>query len=78
MGCSCEHPVSRLPTREVVGIDISEVWHDADGIFHRPGGQNRLSGPSPTRVDYGSFASFTDPDGNGWYLQEVLTRAPGR
>lgn len=60
------------------GIDISEVWHDADGLFHRPGGRNRVSGPSPDRADYGSFASFSDPDGNGWYLQEVLTRAPGR
>lgn len=60
------------------GIDISEVWHDADGLFHRPGGRNRVSGPSPDRADYGSFASFSDPDGNGWFLQEVLTRAPGR
>ena len=60
------------------GIDISDVWHDADGLFHRPGGRNRVSGPSPDRADYGSFASFSDPDGNGWFLQEVLTRAPGR
>ena len=60
------------------GIGISEVWHDADGIFHRPGTANRVSGPSPTRADYGSFASFSDPDGNGWFLQEVVTRAPGR
>ncbi|WP_370633179.1 VOC family protein [Pseudarthrobacter sp. L1SW] len=60
------------------GIDISEVWHDVDGLFHRPGGRNRVSGPSPDRADYGSFASFSDPDGNGWFLQEVLTRAPGR
>jgi catechol 2,3-dioxygenase-like lactoylglutathione lyase family enzyme len=60
------------------GIEISEVWHDADGLFHRPGGRNRVSGPSPTRADYGSFASFSDPDGNGWFLQEVVTRAPGR
>ncbi|MFE4197056.1 VOC family protein [Paenarthrobacter sp. NPDC056912] len=60
------------------GIDISEVWHDADGLFHQPGGRNRISGPSPDRADYGSFASFSDPDGNGWFLQEVLTRAPGR
>lgn len=60
------------------GIDISEVWHDADGLFHQPGGRNRVSGPSPERADYGSFASFNDPDGNGWFLQEVVTRAPGR
>jgi catechol 2,3-dioxygenase-like lactoylglutathione lyase family enzyme len=60
------------------GIEISEVWHDADGIFHRPGNLNRVSGPSPTRADYGSFASFSDPDGNGWLLQEIVTRLPGR
>lgn len=59
-------------------IDISEVWHDADGLFHQPGGRNRVSGPSPERAGYGSFASFNDPDGNGWFLQEVVTRAPGR
>jgi len=60
------------------GIPISEVWHDADGLFHRPGTLNRVSGPSPTRADYKSFASFEDPDGNGWFLQEIVTRAPGR
>lgn len=60
------------------GIEISEVWHDADGLFHRPGGANQVSGPSPERADYGSFASFNDPDGNGWFLQEIVTRAPGR
>lgn len=60
------------------GIAVSEVWHDADGLFHRPGSANQVSGPSPKRADYGSFASFNDPDGNGWFLQEVVTRAPGR
>lgn len=60
------------------GIETSGVWHDADGLFHRPAGANRVAGPSPTRADYGSFVSFNDPDGNGWFLQEVVTRAPGR
>ncbi|MFZ4895406.1 VOC family protein [Plantibacter sp. Mn2098] len=60
------------------GVDISEVWHDADGVFHHAGTANRVSGPHPDRADYGSFASFADPDGNGWILQEVVTRAPGR
>lgn len=60
------------------GIEISEVWHDADGYFHRPGNVNRVSGPNPTRADYGSFASFSDPDGNGWLLQEIVNRLPGR
>lgn len=60
------------------GIDVSEVWHDAGGIFHHIGEEARVSGPHPDRADYGSFVSFSDPDGNGWYIQEVVTRAPGR
>lgn len=60
------------------GVDISEVFHDADGAFHHPGNANRVAGPHPDRADYGSFASFSDPDGNGWVLQEINTRAPGR
>jgi catechol 2,3-dioxygenase-like lactoylglutathione lyase family enzyme len=60
------------------GVDISEEFHDAGGVMHRLGGEGRLAGPHPQRTDYGSFASFSDPDGNGWYLQEVNTRAPGR
>jgi catechol 2,3-dioxygenase-like lactoylglutathione lyase family enzyme len=60
------------------GIEVSEVWHDADGAFHRAGGKNRVSGPAPDRADYGSFVSFEDPDGNGWFLQEIVTRLPGR
>ncbi|PHM06770.1 VOC family protein [Nostoc sp. 'Peltigera malacea cyanobiont' DB3992] len=60
------------------GIDIGEVFHDVGGIFHRAGTEGRATGPDPERRDYGSFASFSDPDGNGWLLQEVKTRAPGR
>lgn len=60
------------------GANVSEVWHDADGVFHHAGTDNRVSGPHPERASYGSFASFEDPDGNGWILQEVVTRAPGR
>ncbi|SNT53155.1 hypothetical protein SAMN05216276_10565 [Streptosporangium subroseum] len=60
------------------GADVSEVWHDADGVFHHAGTENRVAGPHPDRADYGSFASFTDPDGNEWTLQEIVTRAPGR
>jgi catechol 2,3-dioxygenase-like lactoylglutathione lyase family enzyme len=60
------------------GADISEVWHDADGIFYRGGGRNRVPGPNPERRSYSSYASLTDPDGNGWVLQEVTTRLPGR
>jgi catechol 2,3-dioxygenase-like lactoylglutathione lyase family enzyme len=60
------------------GIDVSDVFHDAGGVFHRPGTDGRVPGAHPERADYGSFASFADPDGNGWVLQEVVTRAPGR
>jgi catechol 2,3-dioxygenase-like lactoylglutathione lyase family enzyme len=60
------------------GVDISEVFHDAGGVFHHAGTGSRVSGPHPERADYASFASFSDPDGNGWVLQEVKTRAPGR
>jgi catechol 2,3-dioxygenase-like lactoylglutathione lyase family enzyme len=60
------------------GIDVSEVFHDAGGVFHHAGKDERVEGPDPDRRDYGSFASFSDPDDNGWVLQEVKTRAPGR
>jgi hypothetical protein len=54
------------------------VFHDAGGVFHHPGTEDRVAGPDPGHRSYISFASFSDPDGNGWYLQEVTTRAPGR
>ncbi|MFC5262683.1 VOC family protein [Kribbella qitaiheensis] len=60
------------------GAEVSEIWHDADGVFHHSGEANRVSGLHPEHASYGSFASFSDPDGNGWTLQEVVTRAPGR
>ena len=59
------------------GADVSEVFHDAGGVFHHAGNEARLGGPAADRADYGSFASFSDPDGNGWMLQEVRTRLPG-
>jgi catechol 2,3-dioxygenase-like lactoylglutathione lyase family enzyme len=60
------------------GVDVSEVFHDVGGVFHHAGEEGRLSGPHPSRNSYGSFASFSDPDGNGWVFQEVTTRLPGR
>jgi catechol 2,3-dioxygenase-like lactoylglutathione lyase family enzyme len=60
------------------GVDVSEVFHDAGGIFHHAGTEARVAGPAPEHADYGSFASFSDPDGNGWVLQEVRARLPGR
>ena len=60
------------------GVEVSEVFHDAGGVFHHAGTEARVAGPHPDRADYGSFASFNDPDGNEWVVQEVKTRAPGR
>ncbi len=60
------------------GVDVSEPFHDVGGIFHHAGTEGRVAGPDPKRSDYGSFASFSDPDGNGWLLQEIKVRLPGR
>ncbi len=60
------------------GVAVSETFHDATGVFHHAGSARRVHGPAPDRADYGSFAAFSDPDGNGWILQEIKTRLPGR
>jgi catechol 2,3-dioxygenase-like lactoylglutathione lyase family enzyme len=60
------------------GVEVSEVFHDAGGVFHHAGTEARVGGPAPEHADYGSFASFNDPDGNGWLLQEIKVRLPGR
>ncbi len=60
------------------GVDVSAPFHSVDGLFHRIGTDGRVTGPDPDRRSYISFASFSDPDGNGWLLQEVSQRAPGR
>ncbi len=60
------------------GVGVSEVFHDTGGVFHHARTAARAPGPAPEHVTYGSFASFEDPDGNGWFLQEVTTRLPGR
>ncbi len=60
------------------GAEVSEVFHDVGGVFHHAGTEGRVPGPDPERRSYASFASFRDPDGNGWLLQEITTRLPGR
>ncbi|MFC4035182.1 VOC family protein [Streptomyces polygonati] len=60
------------------GVDVSAVFHDGTGVFHRAGEVGRVPGPAPDRASYGSFAALSDPDGNGWLLQEITTRLPGR
>ena len=60
------------------GAEVSEVFHDAGGVFHHGGTEARVAGPAENHQSYGSFASFRDPDGNNWYVQEITTRLPGR
>src|SRR3954447_19713140 len=62
------------------GVDISDVFHaETPGAQFEPDGSSgRVSGREPNHESYSSFATFTDPDGNGWLLQEVTNRLPGR
>lgn len=62
------------------GADVSEIFHPgAPGAHFQPSGsRDRLAGPSPDHISYQSYATFSDPDGNTWLLQEVTTRLPGR
>ena len=59
------------------GADVSEVFHFEGGI-RVTGTKGRAKGPDPEDHSYRSFASFSDPDGNGWLLQEIKSRLPGR
>jgi catechol 2,3-dioxygenase-like lactoylglutathione lyase family enzyme len=65
------------------GVDVSEVFHGASGVYAGTDepylfGRLRVSGPDPEHGSYRSFASFRDPDGNGWLFQEITTRLAGR
>jgi catechol 2,3-dioxygenase-like lactoylglutathione lyase family enzyme len=60
------------------GVNASEVFHYAGGPFNTTGENPRVSGRDPEGRSYYSFVSFEDPDGNGWLLQEITTRLPGR
>jgi catechol 2,3-dioxygenase-like lactoylglutathione lyase family enzyme len=64
------------------GTEVSEVFHCKAGTACRfqegDGAFERVGGPAPDHTSYSSFASFSDPDGNGWLLQEVTDRLPGR
>jgi len=66
--------------RELVahGVEVSDVFHFDGNLLHVTGTKGRLPGPDPKGSSYFSFASFSDPDGNSWLLQEVKTRFPGR
>ncbi len=65
------------------GVKVSEVFHGASGVYAGKDepylfGRIRLNGPDAEHGSYRSFASFSDPDSNGWLLQEVTMRLPGR
>jgi catechol 2,3-dioxygenase-like lactoylglutathione lyase family enzyme len=65
------------------GVAVSEVFHGTGDKYSGPDepylfGRVRVSGPDPERRSYRSFASFHDPDGNGWLFQEITSRLPGR
>ena len=62
------------------GAEVSEVFHaGAPGAQFQPDGtSNRVAGQAPEHASYSSFATFSDPDGNGWLLQEITNRLPGR
>jgi catechol 2,3-dioxygenase-like lactoylglutathione lyase family enzyme len=65
------------------GVKISEAFHDAGGVYAGADdpylfGRRRVGGRDPEHRSYRSFASFVDPDGNGWLLQEITQRLPGR
>lgn len=61
------------------GVEVSEVFHPGTpGAQFQPEGSGRVGGPAADHTSYGTFATFSDSDGNGWLLQEVTTRLPGR
>jgi catechol 2,3-dioxygenase-like lactoylglutathione lyase family enzyme len=60
------------------GVNVSEVFHYAGGPFNNAVENPRVAGRDPEGRSYFSFASFEDPDGNRWLLQEITTRLPGR
>ena len=60
------------------GVNVGEVFHYAGGPFNNVVDNPRVGGRDPQNRSYFSFASFEDPDGNGWLLQEIKTRLPGR
>jgi hypothetical protein len=61
-----------------LGVGVTEVFHFEGGLIRAGLNKGRVPGPDPEHRSYFSFASFSDPDGNSWLLQEITTRLPGR
>ena len=80
--CTSSSTTSRppAPSSPSAAPPVSEIFHEARlGARFRPvGAAEREPGPDAERQTYGSFLSFDDPDGNGWIVQEITTRLPGR
>jgi catechol 2,3-dioxygenase-like lactoylglutathione lyase family enzyme len=60
------------------GVEVSEIYHYETRPFHSAGTDARVAGRDPQGRSYFTWASFSDPDGNGWLMQEIKTRLPGR
>lgn len=60
------------------GIEVEQVFHDPNGLFYQVAKTVREPGPDPEHASYKSFTAFSDPDGNGWIIQEITKRLPGR
>jgi predicted enzyme related to lactoylglutathione lyase len=60
------------------GVEVSEAFHDVGGVFHHSNGKGIATGPNPQRKSYASYATFSDPDGNRWQVQEITARLPGK
>lgn len=70
-----------IPPSSASGVALKlevEVFHDAGGVLDHAGTEGRVPGPDPQGRSYSSLASFEDPDGNRWLLQEIRQRLPGR
>src|SRR5450432_2775515 len=82
-GSGCSVIFGKNVTAAARGAAVSEAFHGADGVYAGADeaylfGRQRASGPDPEHRSYRSFASFKDPDGNGWLFQEITARLPGR
>jgi catechol 2,3-dioxygenase-like lactoylglutathione lyase family enzyme len=68
--------VQLTPTHSACSVAFGKGVIEVSGLFHLAGGP--VPGPDPQGRSYQTYASFSDPDGNGWLLQEIKTRLPGR
>lgn len=75
---SCQGLLLAVQDIEAARSDLLRRGVEVGEVFHRVPGEDPGPGPHPSRRTYSSYAAFNDPDGNGWLLQEVTSRLPGR